>query len=253
MAAMKQHKRSTNTICVKQPTGKDFTIVLPHPPDSSQNNKPKITLTAEKDCGPVCIIIHSTPKNNVKVSLVGDTLLKTIGNPKTIYPSMLLKGGGRGYSSHHNNSISCTGFQDQHSLQLPDQYTNPNLSNDVKLSMPGSGVNLNMKIEKENSELIYNKFVSDFNDFETKNLNCESNCKKTKCSGNNIDNARLCLQTKYKGYHQPTISSLIATRLDSIWFIFTNVTEGKKKTIYKDELEFRDYNPGFCKFFTSYK
>lgn len=139
MAAMKQHKRSTNTICVKQPTGKDFTIVLPHPPDSSQNNKPKITLTAEKDCGPVCIIIHSTPKSkinahpcfntladqkstaivdamkrklsykihspadNVKVSLVGDTLLKTIGNPKTIYPSMLLKGGGRGYSSHHNN------------------------------------------------------------------------------------------------------------------------------------------------------
>lgn len=124
-------KALTNTICVKQPGGKDFTISLIHPPSSPKsNNKPKVTVTRGKDRGPVSIVIHSTPKNkatthpcfntvadrksnavidsmkeklsykihspadNLKISLVGDTLANVVGNPKS-YPAMLLKGGGR--------------------------------------------------------------------------------------------------------------------------------------------------------------
>jgi len=138
-ATTKHEKTSTNTICVKQPGGKDFTISLSHPPCSPKNNnKPKVTLTTGKDCNPVSIVIHSTPKNkinthpcfntsadrksnavidamkeklsykihspadNLKISLVGDTLAEVIGNPKN-FPTMLLKGGSRGCSPPHRN------------------------------------------------------------------------------------------------------------------------------------------------------
>jgi len=131
---IKCEKTLANTICVKQPSRKDFTISLLHPPNSPKiNDKPKVTLITGKDRGPVSIVIHSTPKSkvnthpcfntsadrksnavintmkerlgyeihspgdNLKISLIGDTLGDMIGNPKS-YPPMLLKGGGRGYS-----------------------------------------------------------------------------------------------------------------------------------------------------------
>lgn len=138
---IKHDKTSANTICVKQPGGKDFTISLSHPPCSPKtNNKPKVTLTTGKERGPVSIVIHSRPKSkinthpcfntsadkksnaiidamkeklsykiqspadNLKISLVGDTLAETIGNPKS-YPMMLLKGGGRGCSPPRHNRL----------------------------------------------------------------------------------------------------------------------------------------------------
>jgi hypothetical protein len=262
-ATLKREKTSTNTICVKQPSGKDFTISLSHPPNSPRNNnKPKVTLTTGKDHGPVSIVIHSTPKNktnthpcfntsadrksnaiidvmkeklsykihspadNLKISLVGDTLAEVIGNSKS-YPAMLLKGGGRGCSPPRHNrgdiksptspkSPISTSLQDQYNSEVSNNSIVSNGSNIVQLSMPGSGVKLNIKIGKGTQVSYGGSPTTSCNDFEYVSPKSGSTCESQNCNKSCNDNIKFPIPQKFGGYSQPTISSLISSRMTQL-------------------------------------
>nr|XP_024380167.1 uncharacterized protein LOC112284524 isoform X2 [Physcomitrium patens] len=230
-----------NVVCVKKIGKKDFTICLSKLSQSQVDSNGKL-----KPKMPMSIIIHSSPKckvdphpcfetladkksnavvntvkkklsytidspaDNLKISLMGDSLDETFKSKAPLYPMMLLKGGGHGSVP---NSHTCQKFsnpQAKCSFVSPDTLDSSNSQgNDVNVNLPRTGVKLNIKIKSNDVNVNYGSptnnlcspKIHDSPKYESKI--CDKSCNK---------NERSCPSVKLGGYLQPTISSTIANR-----------------------------------------
>lgn len=132
---------------ISMSSGKDTTISTGHQQGGFISGNPNgITLSTPKGCsdGPMSIVIHSSPKssisvhpafksladrksaavvqsmrdklsykihspsNNLRIKLVGDSLMDTLGEPRPYNQKMLLKGGGRCESPRYSLTLPFT-------------------------------------------------------------------------------------------------------------------------------------------------